>query len=1544
MNNWIRFNRNTRPSIMLSLTPGTAKGLLPPILFFVIVACTQAQPVATIFSNAPLCADAPLLTLFETGGTATVWNWKGPNGFVSSVQNPTITNPTIAAAGLYSVTVSDVNGLTASASIQVAIHQPGPLSCNDNVTISLDAQGQATVLPQTVLQGNYDYDFYSVTVFDNQGIDIGNLMECDRVGQALTYRVTDICSGNYCWGNLKIEDKHAPTLVCNDLFYSCAIADYSPNYLLNELGIADGYPQISDNCGDYNLINVDLFHNLPCAHPLNGISISSAWMRREWFATDASGNKANCAQIIYFVRRHLSDLHWPADTSISCEKPAADPLFTGAPFITEYGHNFSLYPNKAYCEMNAAYTDEVIDVCDGTKKILRSWTVAEDCPENGLPSFLIHQQVIKIVDAKGPVFKCPTTTTVSLDPFSCCSIVDLPDVIIKDTCSRINRIDGIIQTFDVWSNDSSATYAVAGTLSSFPNNNLWHADTLGVYGFSPCLPQGTHTVTYRAIDDCGNSGSCSFSLVVEDKVPPVAACDAVTKVALNIHGLAEVFAETFNDGSFDQCCETTFYVRRMYESCFGSDDFEPTVWFCCSDIGDTILVVFRAYDCAGNFNDCMVKVIVEDKIKPICNPPANLTVDCAFFDPTLASFGFATATDNCCLDTIVTWANYNQFDTVCNRGTIIRNFRALDCAGNMSQCTQRIVLDYTQYYYLKMPDDKIVNTCNGTGNYGEPTLHYEDCELIGLSYEDEVFTVVPEGCYRIDRHWKIINWCTYNPNGGCIAIPNPDISQIRPFVLPGPIISPLGTPAPWSPTYTFINPTDSAATNYSIFWDQNANCYSYKQMILVFDTKDPIIENCPQGTLKVCDLTANNAALWNDPAWWDPATSKHDLCEGPSNLSITAYDACTGANVRFRFQLFLDMDNNGSMETVVSSNNPPPAGMVYYNNAFNPNFSGGTLRAFDSRSVPPNQKYNFSIHETVVGNKRTAAVQWKTAAQLPNPGNLSGLPGILPELPYGRHKIKWLVEDGCTNESTCEYGINVQDCKPPTVVCTNGLSGTITAVGMLQLWASDFLQYTDDNCTPSAFLKLGIRRSGAGNGFPLDAAGNPVTSITFDCSEIGSQPVELWSMDLAGNADYCETIIVVQDKLGVCGASVQVSGKLATETSQGVEAAALELAGSSPFAPAFSFLLQSDSSGNFEFPAVPMAQNVSLTPTKDDNPLNGVTTFDLVEITKHILGIKPLDSPYKMIAADANHSNSITSFDIIELRKLILGIYNSLPNNTSWRFVDKAYTFLNPDNPFQADFPENIASANLQTSLADADFIAVKIGDVNNTAVANSNTDAVSRGTGPEPIIFVADAPGQKYWQFGEEFNLGIQSAESLLGYQFTLKLHGLELLEIIPGENMRQEFFAHFPEKDAITVACDKRDAAAFWLRCRVTENGYLHQMLSINSSITQAEAYSAETNGQRHAVALQFSAPGQFQVYPPQPNPFSDKTSLAFFMPQPGDASLKLMDGNGQLLLEQRKTFPKGFNAFEIDFQGQGISGLLFYKIESAAGTGAGKLIRVP
>jgi hypothetical protein len=126
-------------------------------------------------------------------------------------------------------------------------------------------------------------------------------------------------------------------------------------------------------------------------------------------------------------------------------------------------------------------------------------------------------------------------------------------------------------------------------------------------------------------------------------------------------------------------------------------------------------------------------------------------------------------------------------------------------------------VNYEQDYFVKFPNDVIVTKCDGTGNYGEPTFFGEDCELLGVSFEDEIFTVVPDACFKIERTWTIINWCTYNPNGRlCDHVPNPNPNPTyeQPAEPAGPDRIGLRTPAPWNPTVIVSIAPGQPQTNY----------------------------------------------------------------------------------------------------------------------------------------------------------------------------------------------------------------------------------------------------------------------------------------------------------------------------------------------------------------------------------------------------------------------------------------------------------------------------------------------------------------------------------------------------------------------------------------------------------------------------------------------------------------------------------------------------------------------------------------------------------
>ena len=62
-------------------------------------------------NTGPYCEGATIQLNGTTGGTT--YSWTGPNGFTSSLQNPTIPNSTVAMAGTYSLTVTGTGCSTA---------------------------------------------------------------------------------------------------------------------------------------------------------------------------------------------------------------------------------------------------------------------------------------------------------------------------------------------------------------------------------------------------------------------------------------------------------------------------------------------------------------------------------------------------------------------------------------------------------------------------------------------------------------------------------------------------------------------------------------------------------------------------------------------------------------------------------------------------------------------------------------------------------------------------------------------------------------------------------------------------------------------------------------------------------------------------------------------------------------------------------------------------------------------------------------------------------------------------------------------------------------------------------------------------------------------------------------------------------------------------------------------------------------------------------------------------------------------------------------
>ncbi len=98
------------------------------------------------------------------------------------------------------------------------------------------------------------------------------------------------------------------------------------------------------------------------------------------------------------------------------------------------------------------------------------------------------------------------------------------------------------------------------------------------------------------------------------------------------------------------------------------------------------------------------------------------------------------------------------------------------------------------------------------------------------------------------------------------------------------------------------------------------------------------------------------------------------------------------------------------------------------------------------------------------------------------------------------------------------------------------------------------------------------------------------------------------------------------------------------------------------------------SNGTFTYPSddIPEVLNPTLSVLNTEQQISGVSAIDLLQIQKHLLNIQPFESPYQLLAADANSSSSITALDLLEIRKVLLNILPTYP-------LKPVYNFYFPD-------------------------------------------------------------------------------------------------------------------------------------------------------------------------------------------------------------------------------------------------------------------------
>ena len=546
----------------------------------------------------------------------------------------------------------------------------------------------------------------------------------------------------------------------------------------------------------------------------------------------------------------------------------------------------------------------------------------------------------------------------------------------------------------------------------------------------------------------------------------------------------------------------------------------------------------------------------------------------------------------------------------------------------------------------------------------------------------------------------------------------------------------------------------------------------------------------------------------------------------------------------------------------------------------------------------------------------------------------------ISNLEIGTYTVRYVAVDRCGNTTATDYTFEINDCKLPTPYCKDGVvlelmhindPNNTTFEPMVELWASDLDEGSFDNCPGGVQLSFSADVNDIG--------------ITYNCDNVGENLVQLWVTDAAGNQDFCETFVIIQANQNQCDDPdplLAIGGNIATELNVDVADVEVNINGGT-----MNTMEMTDLEGNYNI-NVPAGGDYTIVPAKDLNPLNGVSTFDLVKISKHILNIELLDSPYKMIAADANKSETITTLDLVQIRKLILLIDDNFTNNTSWRFVDADFEFPNPTNPWATGFPEIININNLPADALSESFVAVKIGDVNGNASGNQLLGADDRSFDGTLELTTNDIA----MKAGENYTVTFNAANfHNFGYQFTLDFDQdvLEVNDIENGLASAENFGMTLLNEGAITTSWNQASAtrlaeneALFSITFTAKTDAQLSDVLQVNSRYTIAEAYAE--NGDLQDIQLTFNNStiiASFELYQNMPNPFAETTKIGFSLPQAGNAVLTVHDASGRLLKTIDRDFAKGYNEVQISKDELSAKGVLYYQLETAGHTATKKMI---
>jgi len=1446
--------------------------------------------------------------------------------------------------------------------------QDCPLSCNDMVQVSLDDECIAIVTPEMIIEGENDaitcgYEIYTIVDEHNNVVGhadgtTGNWILDGNADPDYTYKTLMATVGfqndhsNSCMGGLRLEDKIAPTLRCLDtVFVACSedLTDY-----LN-----------TDTDVKYNYTGVDPI--VPSVGPnYFGFPFTIAAGDNVDVPIDVD-NAANQSEIMNYVQAVLSlsttsnvtvNIQAPTENSPNTlNSPFKDDYFYGVQTTDEYvgGLWHIIINNNGASSVqvknvqlrikstgflrigNGVIVNDNCHLDEATIDILADYTV----PNDTTCASYFQERVIKYQGTDWRGMKTPVCSHVirwehngfddmewphnwdGIDnpPLSCTG--HFMQATIGGDFTKTNQIwdtngDGYPQPdeIDVPTIDGNPIWPDAGYCmlnvtytdevfeicpGSFKVLRKWLAYDMCEPGADDCCNDDanprTHYQLIKVIDNTPITFETNHVGYVEVSANPFdcSACVVLPVPLIQSYGCSEGY--TYEVGY----CPTGNGVFEYFDNISSKVINGETVYTICDlPVGETC-VRYIVTDLCGNKSYGTLTVRVVDDIPPIpvCDEHtvATVTTDCtarvyaetfddgSFDNCSEVSFQVARMNGN----NIGPFGDYADFGSSDVGKTSQVVLKVIDEEGNWNTCMVEVYVDDKIPPTIECPENVNVD-CNVDPHDVELTGgeadYWDNC---GATLTHEDFGSLNQcNVGTIKRVWTV----TDNSGKKATCTQYIYIENYHPFKMRS---------KDWPKDVTNLLGCSNADTDPSNTGEPDLSNDDYCSMVASTYT-DRIFNVVDGACYKI--LRDWSVIDWcqygDDPVYLGlPGHPYEGMWVHTQIIMVNDYNAPV---------ITSDCDN----QTICAYNSDCTGDVTLVAEADDECTPDDEL-VWSYRVTGPNLDY------PLVGNSNTFTNN---------------------HMELGWYDILWTVEDRCGNISECSFSFKVEDCKNPTPLCYSEITTVLmptTDPRMVSIKARDFDRGSDDNCDRGSTCEdcyTDLRFSFSGT--------DPYDSIrTFTEDDEGLHTLDMWVWDQAGNKDFCTVTVYIQDN--VTGTNAMLAGQIITEDDKKVENATVKL---EDMEIRETVSVKTNDDGFFEF-SVPTGRDYKVKAEMSGNYLNGLTTLDLVLIQKHILGIKDLNTPYKLLAADANNDQRVTASDILALRKLILGSTDNLENTDAWEFVDNKYEFINPRNPWltQEQDMHTIYLNGMNGDVTNNHFVAVKIGDVNNSAVVNASSSNPIDLRGVMSLNI-----DNKTFKSGERVLVPVKASDliDLSGMQFSLKIGDNIKFEAIEANDLKvneSNYSFHnnklFFSWNALKNQLVNENEILFTLVFKAKNNGQLINQLNLVTDLNP-EAYNEELDILGLELNYRNEKLGDFALYQNTPNPFSNETEISFNLPKAGNVTITVFDVTGKVILKKSGEFEKGYNSVKMSKDDlNNISGVMYYKVENEDNMAVRKMI---